>query len=317
MSVSETSAGWAARRAVAAPQAGTVALSLRLGLGAVFVIGGYNKLAQLIDPATQGAILGRYLSPLGYINGFFSEFLFEGPLGSVITPWGFLTTLSTFELVGGLALIVGLGVRPLALIYGFLLWSFVMALPVSTAPGIAAPETYTWPALLVQARDVALSGLMFALFNLGAGARSLDGWLIGAAATAKTANWDNLGLLVRLSLAAPLLIGGIFAGFDHIHTFGAPAVLLVALGGAILSGVQVRIAALGASIVLLAFVAHAVDFDRSLIANLNGFKRELALLAGALVLARFGAGNRFTAGDLARRARGLIHAYQARRAGSR
>lgn len=317
MSATEVAARWVAWRATAVPRPDTMALGLRLGLGAVFVIGGYNKLAQLIDPATQGAILGRYLGPLGYINGFFSELLFQGPLGSVITPWGFLTTLSTFELVGGVALIVGLAVRPLALVYGFLLWSFVMALPVATAPGIVAPDTYTSPALLVQARDVALSGLMFVLFNLGAGARSLDGWLIGAGATAKTANWDNLGLLARFSLAAPLLIGGMFAGLDHIHTFQAPAVLLVGLGAAVLGGMQVRVAALGVAFVMLAFAAQSVDFDRSLIANLNGVKREFALFAAAAVLARFGGGAKFTLGDLAGRARGLARAYRARRAGSR
>jgi|OM-RGC.v1.029007504 hypothetical protein len=43
--------------------------------------------------------------------------------------------LSVFELVSGLLLIVGLVVRPLSLAYAFLLWSFVVALPVMTAPG--------------------------------------------------------------------------------------------------------------------------------------------------------------------------------------
>ncbi len=160
---------------------------------------------------------------------------------------------------------------------------------------------------------MALSGLLFALFNLGAGARSLDGALIGAGATAPSANWNNLGLLVRLALAAPLLTGGVFAGLDHIHTFHAPGVVLVALGVAVLGGVQVRLAALGVALVILAFAAQSVDFDRSLIANLNGFKRELALLAAAAVLARFGGGGKFTPGDLAGRARSVLRGFKARR----
>lgn len=93
-----------------------------------------------------------------------------------------LISLSTFELLSGVALVAGFLVRPLALFYGFLLWSFVIALPTHTVPGVGIEtKTYMAPAILVQIRDITLSGLMFVLYNLGAGARSLDGCLRGYA----------------------------------------------------------------------------------------------------------------------------------------
>jgi uncharacterized membrane protein YphA (DoxX/SURF4 family) len=88
-----------------------------VGIGLVFVIGGWNKLSQLIDPAREAAIVAAYTRPHGYINVFFTDYLFSGAFGEWLTPWSFLTLLSTFELVSGLALITGLLVRSLALIW--------------------------------------------------------------------------------------------------------------------------------------------------------------------------------------------------------
>lgn len=146
-----------------------VALMLRIGLGLVFVIGGLAKLSQLLSASGQAKILASYTAGDGYINQFFLDYLFNGRFGDWLTPWSFLTTLSAFELVAGLMLIVGLAVRPLAIIWGLLLWTFVMALPVTTTPGVdSAVKTFTAPAMLIQARDIALSGLFFALYNLSA-----------------------------------------------------------------------------------------------------------------------------------------------------
>ena len=129
-----------------------IALLLRIGLGSVFVIGGWSKLSQLLDPARSEAIVALYTGPKDYINTFFLEYLF-GP-NSWLSPWGFLTTLSTFEFISGVALLVGFLVRPLALLYGFLLWTFVFSLPVVLTPGVAVAEkTYLAPALLVQIRQ--------------------------------------------------------------------------------------------------------------------------------------------------------------------
>lgn len=271
------------------------ALALRVGLGAVFVIGGWSKLGQLIDPARQAGLVGNYMGPHGYINEFFAQYLFTGPLGELLTPWGFLTVLSTFELLSGLALLAGLLVRPLALIYGFLLWTFVMALPVVTAPGVEVTvETFTAPAMLVQIRDIALSGMMFVLFNLGSGALSVDARLFGSAALETKAAWENLGLLLRLSIAAPLVVGGLFGGLGPLPTFATPRWILFPLGVLLGLGVGVRVLGAVVAAVMLWYIWAKTSVDKSLIANLNGFKRELAFLSAGGVLAYAGGGPKYT-----------------------
>ncbi len=287
--------------------AAEIALALRLGFGAVFIIGGWFKLSRLLDPAAQEAMVEWYLSPVGYINEFFQQYLFEGVLGTVITPWAFLTALSTFELLSGLALVAGFLVRPLALIYGFLLWTFIIALPVTVTPGVTLETaTYQSPALLVQIRDVALSGLAFVLYNVGPGAYSVDHRVFGRDAVEDKADWQTLGLLTRLSLAAPLIVGGLFAGLDKIPSFGTWAPILLGLGVLLAAGVGVRAAGAGVVAVMLWFAASKISFDASLVVNLNGFKREFAFLAAGLVLALYGAGSRYTAPDLYRRVRAGI-----------
>ena len=272
-----------------------IALALRVGLGILFVIGGWNKLGQLLDPAREAAILAAYMGPKGYINAFFAQFLFAGPAGGWLTPWGFLTTLSAFELVSGLALIAGFLVRPLALLYGFLLWTFVMALPVVTTPGVEVTvKTFAAPAMLVQIRDIALSGISFVLFNLGPGAYSQDARLFGAAPQNRV-GWENLGLLLRLSVAAPLIVGGIFAGLGPIPTFATAPWILLVIGVLLLAGgLGVRVAGAAVVAVMLWYIWTKVSADKSLIANLNGFKREFTFIAAGAVLAYAGGGAKFT-----------------------
>jgi len=275
-----------------------MALWLRLGLGAVFVIGGWSKLSQLIDADRSAAIVEQYMGSAGYINTFFTEYLFSGPLGYVLSPWGFLTALSSFELLSGLLLLAGLLVRPLALIYAFLLWSFVFSLPVVTTPGVDPQvTTYTAPALFVQVRDIAMSGLMFVLFNLGAGRFSVDNTFKGNQnsdqLSQEMASFDALALLSRLSLAVPLLVGGFFAGMSNIQSFALPGILLIVMGVGVLSGIGLRSLALAAVLAMLWYMSTKISLDKSLIGNLNGFKREFALAAGYGLLAWYGGGSRY------------------------
>jgi len=275
------------------------ALVLRVGLGLVIVFGGWAKLSRLLDPAEQAGILTQYLAADGYINAFFAAHLFEGPLGGVITPWTFLTALSSLELVCGLLFVAGVLVRPLALVWGFMFWSFLVGLPVSTAAGIEVTvPTHETPALLVLARDVGLSGLFFLLYNLGSGAYSVDEAVAGPGVTHPAVNWDALGLLARLSLAFPLLVGASFAGHGHIQTFGAPWWLLALLALPLLLNVGARYAAGATALLLLWFMAGSMDGGRSLIANLNAVKREFAFLAAAGLVAWLGGGGWFSVANV-------------------
>lgn len=272
---------------------------LRIGLGLVFIVGGYNKLSQLLDPERMSAILGSYTGGKGYINEFFLDFLFSG---SVLTPWGFLTALSAFELFSGLALVAGLLVRPLALIYAFLLWTFVFSLPVVTTPGVeTSVSTYTSPAMFVQMRDIALSGFMFVLLALGSGRFSADSKLLTNGVNSDNADWQKLGLLLRLSLAAPLVIGGLFGGYAQIATFATYQPVLLVLGVMLVVGLRTREAAAVVVAVMLWFMFNKFSIDKSAIANLNGFKREFAFLAAAIVIVLRGSGDLYTPKDLINR----------------
>lgn len=278
---------------------------LRIGLGLVFVIGGLAKLKLLLGPvAAHDGMVTQYLGSAGYINTVFQQYLFAG--NAWISPSLFLTSLSFFELASGLALITGIFIRPLSLLYGFLLWTFVIALPTNTVPGVAlSVETYTAPAILVQMRDIALSGMMFVLFNLGAGKASLDRRLFPHQSRL---SWDTLGLLLRFSLAMVFIVGGFFGGFAHIANFSSNQWLLALIGVALIFGdlKVVRGAAALAIAVLLWFMLHKLNLDKSVLANLNGFKREFALLGAAAVLLMLGGGTAFTGADLARRSAGYF-----------
>lgn len=274
------------------------ALFLRLGLGTLFIIGGLSKLSQLLSSDKHDAMVANYMGGTGYINELFQQYLFTGVLGELLTPSLFLTSLSAFELVSGIALVIGLLVRPLALIYAFLLWSFVVSLPVMTVPDTEiAVKTYTSPAIFVQIRDIALSGMMFALFNLGAGSHSFDN---RHHQHVSTSSWDALGLLLRLSLGIMFIVSGFFGEFAKIPTFATPLPLLSILGLALVFGNTLIVRTAGGIIVaiMLWYMVYKMNVDKSIIANLNGFKREFAFVAAGAVMIKLGGGALFTYQDL-------------------
>lgn len=268
-----------------------VSLALRFSIAAVFIIGGWWKLSRALDPARAGDLVDKYLASNGYINGFFQDYLFTN---GILTPWSFLTALSAFELFAGLALVAGVLVRPLALILGFLMWSFVAALPVVTTPGFLSDgPTYLTPALLVQIRDVGLSGFCFALAVVGSGRYSLDARLFGRGGAGSGADWDDLGLLIRLSVAAAFIVGGFFYGLDHIKSWTSVPFPLVAVGLVLASGHAVRVAALAACVILAVYCMDKLDTAKSVWDNLNAIKREFAYLGASGVLIWKTGGRRF------------------------
>lgn len=276
---------------LAVRQANVIALMLRIGLGAVFIIGGWWKLSRALDPMRASDLVAQYTADDGYINVFFMEYLFGNGL---IAPLDFLILLSSFELISGLLLVFGLFVRSLSFIHAFLLWTFVLALPVTTMAGAGAyaPGHYS-PAMLVQIRDIGMSGMFFVLFNLGSGVRSIDRSLLGRGFASSSLSWNALGLLLRLSVAAVFLVGGFFFGFDHIKSYVPIPVLLIAIGAMIACGHLVRPAALAGAAVILFYSATQIGFDVPLWDNFNAIKREIAFLAALAVLGLLGGGASF------------------------
>lgn len=275
------------------------ALVLRIGVGVVFISGGVNKLVKLFGSATHDALVSTYVSPSGYINAFFFDYFFGGRFGDWATPSLFLTALSSFEVVTGILLVAGLFVRPISLIYGFLLWTFVMALPVTTTPGVVPwAKTYLSPAMLVQIRDIGLSGMMFVLYVLGSGARSLDYRLWQRDTARPRPQWDHAGLLLRLSVAVVFIVGGTFASMDHITSFATPPWILLILGLALAGCVGVRVAGYATAAVMLWYIFTKFNLDKGLIGNLNAVKREFAFLAAGVVLGRLGGGTAFSLTEL-------------------
>ena len=283
-----------------AAQADRIALTLRLGLGSVFVIGGWWKLSRAIDPERAGALVERYTASNGYINAFFDQYLFAGP-DPWLSPLAFLTLLSAFELFSGLAFLAGAFVRALSFLYAFLLWSFVIALPVVTAPGVeTAVASYFSPAILVQIRDIGLSGLCFLLFCLGSGAWSFDQQILRRGAAPAGLDWNAWGLLLRLSVAAVFIVGGFFAGFDHIKSFVDSPVLLAVIGLVLASGQATRIAGAAAFAVIAWYCVGKLSLDATLWNNLNAIKRELAFLAACGLLFAWQGGRGFRLDALAK-----------------
>lgn len=283
------------------------ALILRVGLGLVFVIGGMSKLSLLLGSATHDGMVANYMGTSGYINTIFQQFLFPGGTDGFFNPSLFLTALSAFEFFAGISLILGFLVKPLALFYAFLMWTFVVSLPVLTVPGVEVTvKTYTSPALFVQVRDVALSGMFFTLFNLGSGAMSIDNRFFKKP---KDVNWDVLGLLLRFSLAMVFIVAGFFGGFAKIATFATWQPLLAVIGLLLIFGNDkvIRAAGLAVIAVMLWFVAQKLSVDKSIIANLNGIKREFALAACGGVLLMLSGGTLFTLADLVSRSQRYIN----------
>ena len=280
------------------------ALFLRVGLGLVFLIGGISKLSLLLSTESSIGMVSNYMGSTGYINELFQDYLFSN---GFISPWGFLTALSTFELFSGLAFLSGFLIRPLSIIYAFLLWSFVVALPVETVPNAdVLVKTYTSPAIMVQIRDISLSGMMFVLFMLGSGVKSLDNRLFAQAK--QPINWNQQGLLLRLSIAVSLLVAGFFGHYAKVPNFATMQIIIAVIGLVVVFGQGLTLKVAGASIVavMLWYMAHKLNADKNIIGNLNGFKREFAFSAAGIILIYLGGGESFTLKDLFRRSKSYL-----------
>lgn len=116
-------------------------------------------------------------------------------------------------------------------------------------------------------------------------------------------DWDAPGLLLRFSLGLVFIVAGFFGDFAHVASFETSHWISAAIGLGLIFGGKTTVRGCGLLVIgmMLWFMAHKFNFDKSIIANLNGFKREFALAAAAGVLAWLGGGERFHVKDLMRR----------------
>lgn len=252
-----------------ASRMGSLAAFLRVALGVVFVLGG----VRIGFPAEgREELAASYVDPQsGWISPFFVEQI-TGRLG--VSVESLLQFQGYFEILLGLLLIAGVFTPVVAVAVGLMFWSFAVANPVAGEIRLS--------------RDVALAGLCFALVAAGPGRWSVDSAVRGAASWFSERR-DAALLVVRLSLAFTLLASALFTGgvmANHLNeTLPAPFVL--ALGLLLLAGVAPRFAA--AAFVLWMGVVIPVEIvAEGLLGGLDSIKREIGLLAGALVYALAG-----------------------------
>ena len=92
--------------------------------------------------------------------------------------------------------------------------------------------------------------------------------LVNANTTHQTA-WDNLGLLLQLSLGFMLLIGAFYSSFDDIMTFVTQSWILLIAGLLLFSGIKVQESAFVTMAIMLWYVMTKLTLDKSFIDNLN------------------------------------------------
>ena len=242
---------------------GQLMLILRAALGVIFVMGG----VKLAFPSDAQALAASYVDPAaGWISPFFQQQITDR-LGLGVAS--FLRIQGWVEIVLGSVLILGVRARLFAVIAGLLFWSFAVANPVAGEIRLS--------------RDLALGGLCIAVALAGPGR-----WALSQRGRASPPwieeRWELTMMLVRLSLAFTLLTSGLFSDgvmANHLNSTVPPALTLVA--GALLAlGARPRWVAV-ALVVWLAVLIPATVIGSGLLAGLDSTKREIALLAGALV----------------------------------
>ncbi len=236
---------------------------LRVALGAIFVMGGL----KLAFPSDAQALATSYVDPAsGWISPFFHQQITDR-LGLDVVS--FLRIQGWVEIALGLVLILGVRARAAAVIAAILFWSFAAANPVAGDVRLS--------------RDLALGGLCVVVALAGPG-RWTVGQLRQDSAPWVEPHWELSMALVRLSLAFTLLTSALFSAgvmANHLNST-LPPVLTLVIGALLALGVRPRWVA-AAVIVWLAVLIPATLIENGLLAGLDSTKRELGLLAGALV----------------------------------
>lgn len=246
---------------------------LRIALGVVFVIGGFKLvLTPWIGVPDAQALVAQYTDPAtGYISPLFATKITE-TLGLSIGT--FLLIMGVMEITLGVMLGVGIFTPMVAVQMGLMLWAFTAANPVVGAIRLS--------------RDLALMGLCFAVALAGAGAWSLDGYWRRLPPLVRGRR-NVVLVIVRLSLAYPLLASAIFSGgvFENPLNTTLPGGIVFLLGLLLAAGLLARWVSLLLALWMLYLLPAHVAAE-GLFLGLNEVKREIGLLAASLVYAGWG-----------------------------
>lgn len=236
---------------------------LRSALGLIFIIGGI----KLAFPSDPGALAASYVDPQsGWISPYFAEQITDR-IGIQIQS--FLRIQGLVEIALGSLLILGLFTPIVAVLAGLMFWSFTVANPVAGEIRLS--------------RDIALAGLAFALAAAGAGRWSVDEAVRHATLWVEQRRHAVL-VVVRLSLAFTLLASALFSGGvmgNHLNST-VPWIVPAALGLGLAAGIAPRWM-MAAVILWMLYLVSANLLTHGLFAGLDSTKREIGLLAGALV----------------------------------
>lgn len=241
---------------------------LRIALGVIFVIGGLKLVVpSLFNVADTDALAAQFTDPAtGYISPLFATKITD-TLG--LSIGAFLQIQGMMEIALGMLLMVGAFTPMVAVQMGLMLWAFTVASPV------------VGPIRL--SRDLALMGLCFALALSGADAWSFDG-KFRSIPFKFLERKDIVLLILRLSLAYPLLVSALFAGgvFDNPLNTTLPVVLVLILGVLLTAGVIPRWA-MGFLLLWMVYLLPVNLVAHGVFPGLDEVKREIGIMAAALI----------------------------------
>lgn len=242
---------------------------LRCTLGLVFILGG-TKIGFPPDPE---ALAASYIDPqTGWIHPVVADFI-TVQLGMSIAS--FLQIQGLVEILIGALLILGIFTTPVALIMGFMFWSFAVANPVLGEIRLS--------------RDIALAGICVALAIAGPGRWSLDVQLRKVKAWFEERR-DIVLVIIRLSLAFTLIASTLVTVDPFVNPLNStlPIFMVLGLGLLLAFGILPRWTA-GALMAWMLFVVINSLMAKGLIAGLEGTKRELGIMIGSFTYFMAGA----------------------------
>jgi len=234
----------------------------------IFVIGGLKlAMPQLFGVPNYEVLAQGYIDPAkGWISPFFAHQITEA-LGIPVSR--FLQLQGWIEICVGMVMIVGLFTPMVAVGMGLMFWAFTVANPVVGEIRLS--------------RDLGLMGLCFAVALSGFSTLSLDRLWLRRSSVLDNRR-DPVMLMIRLSLAYPLLASALFFGgvLDNPLNTTLPVGLVFIAGVLLAVGVLPRWLMLLVCLWML-YILLATLSSKGFLLGLDLVKRELGFLIASLV----------------------------------